>query len=329
MLNLSLEPDIDRLSALYRYGLTEGERDPFVAAVLDKISTGFGGMTAQMVLVDDHKLWISASSGPPLDERGRQGSLAAEAIEQVEPLVVDDLTREPRFAQSPSVQSSPFLRAYAAVTLRTPENYAIGVLAVSDQTARSFREEHVVLLQRGAARIMERLEARRLARLDPSTGALDEAAFRAQVRSLSAVAARHKRDLSVLAVDVRSLRALLQSFHSDLGRLVVDRVGGLGRYRVRRLDSFGRLGEGTFAVLLPNTDEAGARSLGRRVVEGLAEGWQCPPESGLAAVPACVGVATFRPGVDDAGDLVTRAARDCRRLWSGDPSRQGMAPRVA
>ena len=329
MLNSSLEPDIDRLSALYRYGLVDGERDPLVEAVTEKIMTAFGGMTAQAVLVDDHRLWIAASAGRPLDEQGRQGSLASAAIEQVEPLVVDDLLSDPRFVRSPSVESAPLLRAYAAVTLRTPENYAVGVLAVSDQTARAFRAEHIALLQRGATRIMERLETRRTERLDAATGALDGPAFREQVKALSAVAGRHRRELSVLAVDVRSLRALLQSFHTDLGRLVVDRIGGLGRYRVRRLDSFGRLGEGTFAVLLPNTDEAGARTLGRRIVEGLAEGWQGTSDNGLAAAPAGVGVATFRPGFDDPGDLVSRAIQDCRRLWLGDAADPDETSQVA
>ena len=329
MLTSSLEPDIDRLSALYRYGVLDGERDSFLAAVADKLETSFGGMSIHIVLVDDHRLWTAAAAGDTPEERGKPQSIAAAVIEQMEPLVIDDLQREGRFARSPSVLNSPYLRAYAGVALRTPDNHPIGVVAAVDTAARAFQPGHVALLERGAVRIMDHLETCRVRRLDQTTGALARPAFQQQVAALAAVSTRHRRDLSVLAVDIRALRTLLQSFHADLGRLVLDRMSGLGRRNVRRLDSFGRLGEGTFAVLLPNTDEAGARSLGRRIVEGLATGWNFQAEDGRTTAPAGVGIATLRPGLDNADDLVGRAVRDCRRSWLSDGTRAGQDSQVA
>ncbi len=233
-----------------------------------------------------------------------------------------------RSAQSPSVTGAPKLRAYAAVALRTPDNYAIGVVAAADTVARAFRSEHVALLEKGAERVMERLEVRRRLTLDEPTGAMRRPAFHAQVAALAAVARRHRRDLSLLAVDIRALRNLLQSFDADLGRLVLERIGRLGRQNVRRLDSFGRLGDSTFAVLLPNTDEAGARSLGCRIVEGLAAGWYFPGADGRATAPAGIGIATLRPGLDDTEAFVERAVRDCRRAWLDGLPRPA-APQVA
>lgn len=329
MLPLGSEPDIDRLLALYRFGVVDAECDPFLGAVAQKVSAAFAGMAVQAVLVDDHRLWIAASAGSQLDERGKQGSLAAAAIEQVEPLVIDDLARNSRFGNSPSVVDAPALRSYAAVPLRTPDGLAIGVLAASDTVARAFQPDHVDVLARGAAHIMERLDARRTGRLDGATGAMTKAAFCEQASALAALSARHKRELSLLAIEVGLLRLLLQSFRDDLGQLVIDRVGGIGRNNVRRLDSFGRLDEGTFAVLLPNTDEAGARTLGRRVLEGLAEGWLFSAKNGESTAPAGVGIATFRPGIDDADTFIARAIDDCRMSWLRDTAAEPSATKVA
>lgn len=323
------EPDIDRLLALYRFGVVDGGGDPFLDAVVQKVSAAFTGMAVQAVLVDDHRLWVAASAGSALDERGKQGSLAAAAIEQVEPMVIDDLAKESRFSNSPSIVDAPALRSYAAVSLRTPDGLAIGVLAASDTVARAFQPDHVEVLIRGAAHIMERLDTRRVARLDEATGAMTKTAFCEQASAMAALAARHKRDLSLLAIEVGLLRLLLQSFRDDLGQLVIDRVGGIGRNNVRRVDSFGRLDEGTFAVLLPNTDEAGARSLGRRVLDGLAEGWLFSAKDGGSTAPAGVGIATFRPGLDNAETFIARALDDCRMSWLRDTAEAPSAVKVA
>ena len=324
----SLEPDIDRLSALYRYGILDADPDPFLEAVANKLAPAFGDMAVQIVMIDDHRLWYAASAGPGLEERGRHGTLAAAVIDEPEPLVVGDTVEDSRFSSSPSVVNTPHLRSFVAVALRTPDNDVLGAIAAADTGARAFRPEHVELLERGGARVMERLEARRRLTLDPQTGAMSQATFRNQITRLSAVATRHRRELSLLAVDIRALRALLQGFHVDLGRLVLDRIAGLGRQNVRRLDSFGRLDESRFAVLLPNTDETGARSLGRRILEGLASGWDMPDSGEPASIPAGVGVATFRPGLDGTDDLVARALRDCRRSWFGNPP-NSLTPQVA
>ncbi len=73
MLTPSLEPDTDRLSALYRYGIVDSEPDAFLQAVAAKLAGAFGDMTVQIVLVDDHRLWTAATAGQQLEERGQAG----------------------------------------------------------------------------------------------------------------------------------------------------------------------------------------------------------------------------------------------------------------
>lgn len=329
MLNPSFEPDIDRLSALYRFGSPDALTDPLVQAVTDKIANGFGGMTVQAVLVDDHRLVTIAASGPCLAERGKPQSLAAAAIEQTTPLIVGDLAADGRFAHVPSVVQSPHLRAYAGVALRTPDNHAIGVLSVVDPRARVFVQGHTDLLERGAARIMERLDQRRRDGLDGATGALRREAFLSHIDAFASVANRHRFPVTLIAVDLQALRALLQSFRADLGGLVIDRMSGLGRRNVRRLDTFGRLGDNTFAMLLPNTDEAGARVLGQRIIQGLADHATTGRDMVPGMAPAGIGIAVLRPGLDGAADLIDRAVRDSRRAWLADIQRAVETPQVA
>lgn len=316
MFTYGVGPDTDRLAALYRYGLPNTTRCSAFDAVTADVSVALGGMTVTMVLVDDHRLWTGSVAGPPLDEGPKQGAMSTAVIEQTVPLVIDDTLRDPRFCTAPAVIDGSRIRAYAGVPLRTMDEHTIGVLATSDTKPRVFQEQHVALLQHAAKRLMEELEILRAARRDPATNAMTRMAFLEQVDAMAALAARHKRDLSLLVIEIDPFRTLLESFKLDLGRLLIDRMGGLGRSHVRRLDTFGRLSDSLFAVLLPDTSVTGATHLATRIVDKLAEGWSFPSPQGVAT-PVGIGLSTLRPGLDSAEDFTARALASCHVSPSG------------
>ena len=303
---LTFALDTDRLSALYRYSAVTTKPDRTLDALVSELSRALGGTATQIVFVDDHRVWTIAAAGPTLDEGPKQGSLSATAIEQSTCLVVHDLREDERFRSNLAVLNAPYLGAYAGVPLRTPDNHAIGVLQALDVNPRLFQPVHVNLLKEAASQIITLLEIRRSSRLDPSTGAMLAPSFEQQLQALAELSARHKQDLSLLVIEVDPFRTVLRNLKQDLGTLVIDRMGGLGRNNVRRLDSFGRLDEGVFAVLLPNTNAAGTDALAVRIVETLKEGWCLPAEDGSGAPRVGAGVATLRPG-ERASDLLRRA----------------------
>ena len=319
--------DIDRLTALYRYGVLGVEPDPIAGAIVAELSGALGGMSTLIVFVDDHRLWTGAAAGPALDESAKQGSMSAAAIEMSAPLVVDDLRKDERFAGSPAVLGDPRLRCYAGAALRTPDGHAIGVLQTADTKPRLFRPGHVAMLERAAARVVEVLEAGRATRLDPATGAMLAVPFQEQAQALADHVKRHNRDLSLLILEVDPFRTVLRNFKEDLGTLVIERMGGFGRSGVRRIDSFGRLNESTFAVLLPDTTAAGAAAMALRIAEGVKDGWAMPAEDGTDVPSVGTRVATLRPG-ERATDFLHRVLEERRRVEPA-PSIVQRKPKVA
>jgi two-component system cell cycle response regulator len=80
-------------------------------------------------------------------------------------------------------------------------------------------------------------------------------------------ARRHHRDLAFLMFDIDHFREINNVFLHVAGDYVLKEVARLVQQRIRRDEVFGRYGGDEFAIILPETNLAGARSL----AEGLRE----------------------------------------------------------
>jgi diguanylate cyclase (GGDEF)-like protein len=65
------------------------------------------------------------------------------------------------------------------------------------------------------------------------------------------------------------------------------------RLRLREADALGRIGNDSFAVILPHTDEAGAAVFAQAVLDRLLER-RFPTEAGEMAIRASLGIAIMR-----------------------------------
>lgn len=76
-----------------------------------------GTAIAAVSLVDVDRQWFKAIIGSNMTETPRSISFCSHAIESQGPLVVEDATRDPRFADNPLVRSDPNIRFYVGVKL--------------------------------------------------------------------------------------------------------------------------------------------------------------------------------------------------------------------
>ena len=122
-------------------------------------------------------------------------------------------------------------------------------------------------------------------------------------------AARHKRPLGVMLIDLDHFKRLNDLFGHAAGDRVLREVAQVLKGRLRLDDSPCRYGGEELAVLLPATDAAGARVVGedlRRAIRGLSithEG------AALPMVTASFGIATFPYHGMTAEELVRHADR--------------------
>jgi PAS domain S-box-containing protein len=158
---MSLEREADRLEALRSCAVidTQPEADfddlVAVASVIAEVPQ------ACIAFVDETRWWVKAWVGQMARELPRGTVLCAESIATAEPLVVDDVRADPRFALHPALDADPHLRFYAALPLVLDGCLAVGALCVMDRKPRALRPSQLAALQRVARQIVRLVSFRR------------------------------------------------------------------------------------------------------------------------------------------------------------------------
>lgn len=119
---------------------------------------------AAITLVDEARQWFKARVGIDAPETSRDLSFCAHTICQSggQPLIVDDASRDPRFATYANVACDPGLRFYAGIPLVTHDGAALGSLCIADRRVRSLPEKELAALRTLARHLVNTLELRRL-----------------------------------------------------------------------------------------------------------------------------------------------------------------------
>lgn len=126
-----------------------------------------GCPVAVVSLVDRDRQWFKSRQGIDLAGTPRSDAFCAYAIHDEDVMVVEDATRDPRFADNPLVTGEPGVRFYAGVPLRpTSAGHdddlpAIGALCVVDVEPRVISEVELGILRNLARVTCRLLEARR------------------------------------------------------------------------------------------------------------------------------------------------------------------------
>ena len=111
----------------------------------------------------------------------------------------------------------------------------------------------------------------RLATVDPLTGVANRQVILGLVDEEIVRAARYRRPLSVILLDLDHFKRLNDAYGHVAGDQVLRQVGGLLAASVRNVDTAGRYGGEEFLVVLPETDADAAAAVAeklRRIVAG-------------------------------------------------------------
>ncbi|HEY1230197.1 MAG TPA: GAF domain-containing protein, partial [Ramlibacter sp.] len=100
----------------------------------------FGVPVALVSLVDEQRQWFKSRCGLDVTETPRSVAFCSHAVALDGMLVVEDATRDPRFAANPLVNGAPHVRFYAGQPLHS-DGQPVGTLCIVDYAPRSFSEE--------------------------------------------------------------------------------------------------------------------------------------------------------------------------------------------
>ncbi len=153
----------------------------------------------------------------------------------------------------------------------------------------------------------ERTEAqlRYIADHDSLTGLLDRRRFRAELDQYVSFSARYGGQGAVMIIDIDGLKAVNDDFGHHAGDNLLRRVAAIMRERVRTTDIVARLSGDEFAVLMPQTDTAGALQLGEDLRSQIAES---ADQADAAGATISVGITMFGGEREVAAEAVLVAA---------------------
>ena len=153
----------NRLKELARLHLADGTREEVFDRITKKLARVFEVPIALITFIDRDHQWFKSQVGLPeeiADARkiSRELSVCGHIISNDELLVVEDLSRDRRFANNPLLKERG-LRFYAGVPLRS-NKLAIGSLCILDVKPRRMTEREKRLLEVIAEDVMEEIQRR-------------------------------------------------------------------------------------------------------------------------------------------------------------------------
>lgn len=307
MSDRQLADDEARLDALGRLDVLDTAPEAPFENVVGLVRTVLAVPIATVTLVDRHRQWFKAQRGLQVAETPRSGSFCTHTIQQREPLVVEDARADPRFADSPLVLGSPYLRSYAGVPLSTPDGYNVGSLCAMDTKQRHFSPADVAILKNFANIVTDELQLRLIARHDDLTGALTRRGFVEAVEKEMARFNRYGRPSSIVMLDLDRFKAINDGYGHGAGDQVLRQMGRICGDLLRPSDSWGRLGGEEFALLLPETDAGAALTTAERIRRAIETHRFAISGGRTLAVTASLGVAPLLPGIASAEDWLAAA----------------------
>ena len=141
-----MRQDEERVDALHRTGLLDTPPEDRFDRVVRLACRLFDVPTAAVNLVDRDRQFTKASVGVDLPDRPLSASICASAIQDPDPLVIEDLTADERFRDTELVQANPGLRFYAGQPL-VASGQRVGTLCVFDERPRSVDDTDLAVLR--------------------------------------------------------------------------------------------------------------------------------------------------------------------------------------
>ncbi|MCM2334564.1 MAG: diguanylate cyclase, partial [Anaeromyxobacteraceae bacterium] len=200
-----------------------------------------------------------------------------------------------------------------AEPLKAGDPAVLGTVTIGSSEAGVFDQERMrqlelVALQAGEAVQRARLfdATERLATTDGLTGLTNHRTFQGRLDDHLQAAQRYGRKVSLILCDIDHFKSVNDTYGHPVGDQVLKGVARILAKEARTTDVVARYGGEEFAVVMPETDTAGAMVIAERIRERIGK-LVTETEQGPLKVTMSLGVATFPVDATAKAALVERA----------------------
>jgi GAF domain-containing protein len=150
----------ERLAALARMEIMDSEREPEFDELVETAAAICDVPISLITLLDDKRQWFKAVVGLAMRETPREVSFCTYAIQKPELLMVEDTTKDARFASNPAVTGVDPIRFYAGMPIASPDGFLLGTLCVVDRVPRKLTAIQIAALKVLGRQVTARMELR-------------------------------------------------------------------------------------------------------------------------------------------------------------------------
>src|SRR6266567_5761047 len=313
---------VGRMSFLHDLGKTFASADDSQAvlrAIMEKTNDFFRPRSLSLLLLDEkaQELYSEIVLGGRAEEQGarlRLGESAAGwSAERGEPLLVEDLRKDPRFHKA-TPDGPADVRSVLCVPVKGRDS-VLGVIELANGGAdHSFTEEELVtltLVSDYAAIALENV--RRLRRMQELT-VTDDCTGLYNARHLNQVlegeiyrSSRFGHEFSLVFMDLDRFKNVNDAYGHLVGSKVLGRIGELIQGHLRVIDSAFRYGGDEFVLLLPQTSKQNALVVVRRLKGALKSSVLLTADGLHVRMTASYGIAGFSADGSTAQELLRAA----------------------
>lgn len=152
----------ERLRRLGLYRILRTPAEPAFDGIARLAADLFEAPIAYFCLTDAKHHWFKARIGFDLQEIQRPTSFCDHTLTGQDVMVVQDASKDDRFADNPLVAGPCHIKFYAGFALRDADGFPLGTLAVADVTPREITVQQKSLLRSLASIALDRMELQKV-----------------------------------------------------------------------------------------------------------------------------------------------------------------------
>ncbi|HVE16270.1 MAG TPA: sensor domain-containing diguanylate cyclase [Chthoniobacterales bacterium] len=270
-----------------------------------------GTPIATITMIDGDRQWFKSVQGLASTEGPRETSFCGHTILSDGPFVIEDATKDERFADNPLVTGDPNIRFYAGCPVHAPDGQRVGSLCVIDREPRKLTPSQMEDLIDLAAMVDVEIKSKQLAiaqmrmneelaaakravLVDPLTRLWNRAGGEEFLSRQHQVAVQKGEKFCIGMVDIDHFKKVNDTYGHAVGDEVLREVAKRILRSIRDEDFACRMGGEEFLIVIADPMASDALTVAGKVRETVRS---APVESGGQSVPVTlsIGLAYFDP----------------------------------